>query len=1099
MKPLTSALLLAAAVQLVALTTVAQDAKPRNHGYEMLKKGIELEEMESYAGAAEVYATVNRNDSVYERVLLRHISVLIKQDKHSDALPLCDRGMGIGGDHAHRFLINKGVCYSGMKEYDKAIAVFDQGIARYPGNFNMRDLRAIAFEEKGDVKTALAAMKDNAKHFPMHQEAHMSLGNAAFHEGKTSQASLAYFMAMIVKWGDTRSEVALGLADGMLNGNLDHEPKGYDLAQGDDFAELDLLLANRVAMNKSYKMKPDLPYPIVRQGHFLLNSLKDMPTGDGFWSTYYVPVFKKMVAQGQFEAFAYHCLGNSSDPKVSSYATKHKGDLDEFRQSLATLLREAYATFEDSCGGTVKPVFHVWNDDQGLLGVGEGDINKDEHVGPWVFYLDNGSVSARGSFNAEHKKEGEWTSYFNNGVKARAVMWDNDEETGLYRTWYRNGVPKDSLRVAKGVGEGPYTEWWDTGRIKSRKTFTASELTGPASFYHANNALDYKVDLVKDNNNGPVTAYHPNGKVKFTGAFKDDKRDGVIETFYTNGAKESTYTYAEGKRNGPFTEWYRNGQKQEEGTCTDNNVTGKRTVWNANGNVASEEEYDANGREQGLHKGYTMEGALYTELEYNRGMLIRYRYFDRSGKMLSEAKRSSGKFNFVGYTPGGAKQMEGSYLDEGAKTGPWKWYWPDGTLQSEESQKSGKVDGTQRSYFENGKLKMEYRYLPGKGRTGPYSDFRMDGTVDDQGYVEDGELNGELRRALPNGKVYAHEYYEGGNRTGWQSFYDMDGVLETEERLEDGFVREVVSFGTDGKEYQRIVIGHGAFVFDSKYADGKQRSRVEYMNMVRNGLATWYYPDGTKEQEGNYLNGEENGVWKGWHPNGKLRYERTFDTGEITGVDKFHNVDGTMDHEETYKDGFSVGNKEFHLNGKVSIEREKRLGQLHGTARSYNMSGDLQLVRYYLNDRLIGYSYNGADGKLVDTIPLGEGVLKLEPKYANGAPSREMTYRNNELDGPYREFYPDGKVMEEATFEGGQLHGVDKEYWPTGKPSAVTNWHYHSRHGEQLVYWDNGQLQDKCQWVYGDRHGERILYDRTGKPTLILTYRDDTVIAMRKP
>ena len=73
MKPLTSALLLAAAVQLVALTTVAQDAKPRNHGYEMLKKGIELEEMESYAGAAEVYATVKRNGSVYERVLLRHI------------------------------------------------------------------------------------------------------------------------------------------------------------------------------------------------------------------------------------------------------------------------------------------------------------------------------------------------------------------------------------------------------------------------------------------------------------------------------------------------------------------------------------------------------------------------------------------------------------------------------------------------------------------------------------------------------------------------------------------------------------------------------------------------------------------------------------------------------------------------------------------------------------------------------------------------------------------------------------------------------------------------------------------------------------------
>jgi uncharacterized protein len=1099
MKPLTSALLLTAAVQCAALITVAQDAKPRDHGYEMLKKGVELEGSEDYAGAAEVYATVNRNDSVYERVLLRHISTLIELEKHADAIPLCDRGMEIGGEHAHRFLINKGVCLSGMKEYDKAIAVFDQGVTRYPGNFNMRNLRALVFEEKGDVKTALAAMKDNAKHFPMHQEAHMSLAGAAFHEGKTSQAALAYFMAMIVTWGDKRSEVALGLADGLLNGNLDHESKGYDLAMGDDFAELDLLLANRVAMNKSYKMKPDLPYPIVRQGHFLLNSLKDMPTGDGFWSTYYVPVFKKMVAQGQFEAFAYHCLGNSSEPKVNTHAVKHKGDVEEFRRTLSALLGDAYATYEDSCGGTVKPVFHIWNDDQNLLGMGEGNINKNEHFGPWVFYLDNGSVSARGSFNNEHNKDGEWTSYYNNGVKARTNVWVNDEETGLFRSWHRNGVPKDSVAVVKGVGEGAYTEHWDTGRIRSRKTFTNSELTGPASYYYANNALEFRTELVKDENTGPVTAYHPDGKVKFTGAFKAGKRDGVVETLYLNGVKESSYTYAEGERNGPFTEWYANGQKQSEGTYTDGNITGKRTVWNANGTVASEEEYDANGREQGVHKGYTMEGVLYTELEYNRGMLIRYRYFDRSGKMLSEAKRSSGKFNFVGYTPGGSKMMEGSYLDEGAKTGPWKWYWPDGTLQSEESQKMGKVDGTQRSYFENGKLKIEYRYLPGKGRTGPYSDFRMDGTVDDQGYVQDGNLNGELRRALPNGKVYSHEYYVDGDRTGWQSFYDMDGVLEAEERVEDGFVREVVNFGTDGKEYQRIVIGHGKFVYDSKYPDGKKKSRVEYTNMVRNGLATWYFPDGTKEQEGNYLNGEEHGVWKGWHPNGKLRYERTFDNGAIIGTDKFYYVDGTPDHEETYKDGWSVGSKEYHPNGKLAIEREKRLGQLHGAARSYSMNGDLQLVRYYLNDRMIGYSYNGPDGKLVDTIPLGEGVLQLRPKYANGTPSREMDYRNDDIEGTYREFYTDGKVMEEVVFEGGQMHGVDKEFWPTGKPAAITPWHYDLRHGEQLVYWDNGQLQDKCHWVYGDRHGERVLYDRTGKPTLILTYRDDTVIAMRKP
>ncbi|QQR86285.1 MAG: hypothetical protein IPJ76_17105 [Flavobacteriales bacterium] len=1077
----------------------AQDVKPRNHGHLTIQKGLELEEKDDLAGAVTLYATVNRNDSLYERALLRQVNVLARLDRYAEVLVATDRGLALDNERKHYFLLNKALALHELKRYDEAIALLKEGMQRYPGNFHMHNMYAATLESKGDMAGAFEAFKTNVLHFPLSQEAHMNLGNLAIMEGRTSQAALSYFMALTVSWGDTRSERALIRVDELLNNNLDAESKGYDLGNGDAYTELDLLLKNKVAMNKGYKLKPDLPYPCVRQGHFLLSTLTKQEPGSDFWGSFYMPFFNKLMQNGQFEAFAHHILSNSTNPKINASYNKNKGMVETWRKTLFATFNELYATYPDSCGGTVKPVFHLWNDDHNLLAVGEGNMHQDEQVGPWKFYGDNGAVSMKGEYNAEHKKQGEWKAYHDNGSVSRVNNWANGEENGLFRTWYRNGAPKDSVNVVAGKGDGTYTEFWDTGRIKSRKTFTNGDLTGPASFYHANGALEFNVALVKDEYDGAVKAYTPDGKVKYTGSFAKDKSTGEVVRFHRNGNKESSYQFVDGKRTGPFTEWFVNGTKESEGTYAADKRTGKHAAWYPDGTLRTEGEYDAQGREQGVHKQYNSDGTLHSEFEYRGGLLIRYRYLDRSGKVLGEGKRAKGRFQFVGFTPDGAKRMEGSYLDEGAKDGPWKWYWPDGTLQEEENMKNGEQDGTQKVYRENGKLLREYRYVPGKQGEGTYHEYWLDGSPDDLGYLENGRLNGENRQTHPDGKPYEVEYFADGDREGWQSYYDVDGVLMTEERVHDGVMREYVGYDAAGKEHDRVVLGHGAMVMETKYPDGKVKSRIEYLNMVRHGKGTWFYPDGSKEQEGQYVNGDAHGAWKGWHPNGKIRFERTYDMDELTGVSKFYTLEGLLESEDTYENGWSTGYKEFHRNGKPVVERQRRFGEEHGTTKSWNMAGELQLVRYYWDGRLIGYSHSGADGKLVDTIPLGEGLVQLRPKYANGTVSREMDFRNGELHGTYKEFYSDGKVMEVSNYDCGVRTGTGTEYWPSGKIAGTSNWQNGMRHGEFIDYWETGQPMDKCTWKFGERHGERILYDKTGKPTLILTYRDDEVMGMRKP
>ena len=98
-------------------------------------------------------------------------------------------------------------------------------------------MRALTMKENGDLPGALKALEETAVLFPIQQEVHMSLASLAQEEGATSQAALSLFMAMLVRWGDDRSDQALGYVDEVLAGNVEAHPKGLDLSKGDDFSD----------------------------------------------------------------------------------------------------------------------------------------------------------------------------------------------------------------------------------------------------------------------------------------------------------------------------------------------------------------------------------------------------------------------------------------------------------------------------------------------------------------------------------------------------------------------------------------------------------------------------------------------------------------------------------------------------------------------------------------------------------------------------------------------------------------------------------------------------------------------------------------------
>ena len=209
------------------------------------------------------------------------------------------------------------------------------------------------------------------------------------------------------------------------------------------------------------------------------------------------------------------------------------------------------ATYKD---GALDGYFELSED---YSGSEEGWPNFDEFDGLGV-------VRVIGTIK-DGKKDGKWTSYYENEQKAEEMRFKDDTRDGACSMWYENGQKAVEGGFKNGNIHGTFTFWNEDG-----------EQAGEGHY--------------KDGD-GSFTRSYPNGQKSAQGSYKDSNPDGAFTAWHENGQKFVEGTYKEGKKDGLWTEWYENGQKQVEGTYKVHKKDGLHTLWHENGQKAEEVTY----------------------------------------------------------------------------------------------------------------------------------------------------------------------------------------------------------------------------------------------------------------------------------------------------------------------------------------------------------------------------------------------------------------------------------------------------------------------------------------------------------------------------
>ena len=1077
-------------VTLLTVSTKAQNTRTEFIDViDVIEKFGEYSEQEDYVKALDVLEQVAPYDTIYETLALKKILLHHELEQYDQALELCEWGLKHQGEYWHLFFRNKAATLNKLQKWDESAAVCRKGLEQFPENSGLKLVLASSFTGKEDYAAAQRIYQELIINNPYLPSPHYELGRLALRENATARMMMCMHTYLIVQTNENSKAWVLNLLDHLASSKKDSIPTGLFDDTEESFETITLLLDNYVALGKDYKTGSSIGLPSVKQAHLLFSQLAEGTSeGTGFWHDTYVPLFKELMRKNQFENYVYYIVSTVENEKLRKTANKKKGNIERYENWVLNYVRTEWNNkpIKSEPNLSNSRVFYSNNN---LKSQGPVNLSQEVAEGEWTYFSTDGRLTAIGNLK-DSKRHGEWVWYHPNGEVESKGNFKDGELDGQLFSFYPNGNPKLEAAYANGKREGVEKEYYINGALHSTKQYVDGQGSGDNLSFYWDGTISDSLYLVEGQISGAYRQYHNNGQLATLGQAKEDSKHGVIKEFYNNGQLRSEYTYDQGKLIDTGKEYHRNGQLAFEGIYEDGNPSGTQISYFQDGKKRLERPYNAAGEVSGEEIHYDPHGIPFESYTFSKGNITAYRFVDKDGNTLSQAKKKGPNFLYEGLYYDGTKQSTGLYNVKGGKEGSWEFFNEDGVLSSQSNYKENQPHGKLTRYFPNGKIKNTLEYADGLAE-GEFIAYFGSGQVEEKGRYAKNELIGEWFTFNEMGQLIKISYYVNG-----QLIYRMNiksnGLPAKESRYEDGMLSSIRYFDVKGKEIDVLKFEGGDGPLSYTFADGSPQVEGQMKRGERHGPFVFYEGSGTITSKGEFHYGNPHGLWNYYHENGQPRETVTYFYGEQEGKVQRWDWFGNLQSEGTYVNGKRHGLwTDYYPNGNKEATFEYERGDVNGKREFFAPSGELQMIRYYDHDLLISYSYTGKDGNLVDPIIIDRNNDNLVAYFQNGQVARQYSFVDGMFQGELIEYYPTGQIAYKANYLDDSAEGMAVEYYANGQVKEERMKKFGRSHGTHTVYWENGKKRSEVNYVLGEKHGPCVEWDENGNKQIEYTFYYD--------
>jgi uncharacterized protein len=1053
---------------------------------ELIEKGIKLHDEEKYRQAIQLYQQVHRNDTNYTWALYEIALTQMRDSSFNEALKTCDLSLQQQfNTYRLSVMVLKGSILDDMGDHTGAIRVYDSALVKYPYSENLQLNKAISLMRQDKISEAEVILKQLLVRNPYYSSAHFKLAQCALFRGKIVPATMSLFTYLVNKPGGMYFNNAIKLLNSISNGTddvIEYASKKND--EEYSFAQLEKIMLSKIALDKNYKLSIDLDDPITRQVQVMLEKLRFDANDNDFWMQFYVPTLKSMFDRRQFEPIMFLALSNVDLPKIQQYVKRNTKSITEaakvFLQDMDRIKQTRVLDFNKR--QSAPELYHF---DDGVL-IGKGTLANGKVTGPWEFYHPNGNLKSKGEYGQPAKKSGKWFFYTDEGALSGTEQWENGEQHGEDVTYNKWGVVITRLMFNRGKIHGLRENFYAVGQLSTRETFKDGKLEGPYTQLYSTGVKKVEANYSNDELHGPYKSYYQNGQLQNEYSLEKGKVHGLYKSYHSNGQLDFKANYVAGELEGDVIFYRENGAVLRKRNFKKGLLEGEEVEYDLDGKVETKISY-RNGKAEGLAE-YFHNDKLYSTFLFDNDKLKEAHYFNKKGVEIGASFRKSRAIDLTVYNAYGVRTSEVNYTDKGVVLNNQVYYYSNGNRKEVEPYVDGKLEGTNVYYFPNGAKKYEVNYSKGE-KNGSYREYYMNGQLKSEGWYSDNELNGFWNEYNEKGNIETKTFYLNDEVHGLRQFFMVNGKLDYEEVYHNGWVQSYRQFDTTGKVISEAVFPLSTGTYKGVYFNGKPHYEGYFEKGALHGKYTMYFIDGSVMLTRNYQRGLLHGTYVHNFPGGRIATQGNYVMGEKDGVWNYFTEEGTRYRTETYKNGELEGKVVYyHPNGKVERETEFKLGLNHGTHVRYSEDGELCGITYYHEDRIVGYSYNGKDGKLVPVIPISSNTGKIVQYFSNGNKSLEAEYLDGMRTGVYKIYHPNGTLYYESTEKYDLTEGKVAEYSPTGVVRKNYMYVAGNQDGSYKEMHDNGKIKEEGFYFNGYPHGLRTVYDLAGKPVQKLVF-----------
>ncbi len=451
---------------------------------ELIKAGDELLDSGEYKKALAIFDQIDRNDSNYVRSLYGRILSCQGDSQFNKAIQYCQEALPFESDLQPNIYNTYANVLDQTGEIEKSLAMFDKAIKIYPSFSKLYFNKGITLYDQKRFAEAESVFKETLMINPYQYSAHYFLGLCAIHQGKIVPGFLSFVGYLLVNPGGKYEKQCVNILASMANGRdeiLDYKNKRT--SEGDEnYSLTEDILLSKIALEKQYKLAVSLDDPIFRQIQVVCEKLEYKEDDPDFWMQYYVPFYKKLFGDNQFEPFIYWSFENIQVKEIQDYNKKNKKLVEHFVSETAGYFNNIRSTrvLPYNKRADQKLLYLYTNDE--LAGRGQLSSDGQNLDGAWTIFYTPGNVKATGSFK-DSKKQGEWIFYYFSGKIKAKENYLNDKQDGRQLYYSEQGLITNDQTFVNGQKNGVETDYFPGGLVSSIADYKDDKLDGDYKEY----------------------------------------------------------------------------------------------------------------------------------------------------------------------------------------------------------------------------------------------------------------------------------------------------------------------------------------------------------------------------------------------------------------------------------------------------------------------------------------------------------------------------------------------------------------------------------------------------------------------------------------